>query len=360
MILSETLKSWYTKFQKYKVKYKDGFFHLSNLANSPHTMVESFDKMAFVKHSREKKQMTSNTLFLNVQMFYAELEEGLWIIVSDMKIKKNMVMHNIFDETIPLNYNFINLHYNQKSFASKSMLIDGMVITDKTWTVFKAGGVKFDYHFKDAHEYNITIYFTDEWLMKGFKSKPYFKGSNFEKFFNSNSTYIFLNDMHLNSDEFYGEFLQLIKLNGDYSNNAKIKTLISDFFKQFIEKYELEPINEQHFKLTDKDRKYVQKTEKYLLDNLLNSFSGIETISKNIGVSPTKLKNDFKTIHSQSLYHYYRYHQMHLANKLLSEKTITIKEVANLLGYENASKFTAVFKEQFGVLPSSIVKEKEI
>ncbi len=357
MILNEQLKSWYSKFQKYKVKYKEGFFHLSNLANSPHTMVESFDKMTFVKHYREKKLIISKTLFLNVQMYYAELEESLWILVSDMEFKRNVVMHNIFDETMPVKYNFINLHYNQKSFTSKSMLINGMMLTDKTWSVFKAGKVKFDHHFKDSHEFNITIYFTDEWLAEHFKSKTYFKESNFDKFFKSDITYIFLTDMNLNSDGLYKDFLALIKSNGDYSKNKEIKKLVAELFKQFIDKYELETINENHFKLVDKDRKHVRKTEKYLLDNLLNSFPGIDIISRNIGVSPTKLKSDFKVIHNQSLYHYYRYHQMHLANKLLSEKASTVKEVANLLCYENASKFAAVFKEQFGVQPSSIIKD---
>jgi len=166
--------------------------------------------------------------------------------------------------------------------------------------------------------------------------------------------------MKLNSDAFYNDFLALIKQNGDDSKKNEINSLVSYFFTQFISNYQLETINEQHLKLADKDRKYVQKTEKYLLDNLLNSFPGIESIAKNIGVSPTKLKTDFKSIHNQGLFNYYRYHQMHLASKLLSEKANTVKEVATLLGYENASKFAAVFKEQFGMQPSTLIKEKVI
>lgn len=355
-MLTEQLKAWYLKFQKYKVKYKNGFFHLSNLANSPHTIVESIDKMAFVKHIRAKKQMTSNTLFLKVSMYYAEIEEDLWVIVSDMKIKRSFVMQNIIDETLPQNYNFINLHYNQKSVANKSMLIDGMMLTDKTWTVFKAGGVKFDYHFKDAHEYNITVYFTNDWLASTFKSLNIYEGSNLEKFIRSNSTSLFLPDMQLDSNLFYEDFLALIEQNGDYSNNSKIKAQIIKFFSQFIEKYELEPFKEQHFKLSDKDRKYVRKAEKFISDNLLSSFPSIDTIASHVGVSPSKLKADFKTIHNQSLFNYFRYHQMELANKLFTQKNITVREVANLLGYENASKFAAAFKEQFGVSPSSVVK----
>ncbi len=51
MTLSEQLKTWFAKFQRYKVTYKNGFFRLSNLANSPYTIVESFDNMPFCKHS---------------------------------------------------------------------------------------------------------------------------------------------------------------------------------------------------------------------------------------------------------------------------------------------------------------------
>ncbi len=89
---------------------------------------------------------------------------------------------------------------------------------------------------------------------------------------------------------------------------------------------------------------------------MLHSFPGVEGIAENVGISPTKLKNDFKVIHNQGLYQYYRYHQMTLANKLLTEKATTVKKgVANLLGYENASKFAAVFKEQFGIQPSALI-----
>jgi hypothetical protein len=230
MFAKEQLKTWFKKIQKYKVSYKDGFFQLSNLANSPYTMVESFDNTPFITHFREKKWMLSKTLFINVEMYYAELAEGLWILVSDMEIKRNIVMHNLFDESLPVNYNFINLHYNRKSFTSKSMLINGMQLTDKTWSVFKPGKVKLDYHFKDSHECNITIYFTNEWLKQHFKSKSYFKNSNFENFFKSDSSYVILTDMHLNSDEFYNDFLDLIKLNGDDSKKEEISNLVTDFF----------------------------------------------------------------------------------------------------------------------------------
>jgi AraC-like DNA-binding protein len=355
MVFSSQLKYWFEKFRKFKVSYKEGFFHLSNLANSPFTIVESFDKMPFCKHDRENAYITSNTLFLQAQLYYAAVEEGLWIFVSELTFKKNVVMHNVFDESLPVNFNFMNLHYNEKSVTSKSMLINGLALTDKTWSVFKAGNAKTDYHFKGAHEYNITIYFTNEWLAKQARSKINLTGSNFDRFLKSDNTYLFLPDRDLNSDALYPDFLDLIKQKNDDLKCREMLARITDFFKQFTDKYNVETINDHHFKLSDRDRKYIQQTETYLLDNLLHSFPGIENIAQKVGVSPTKLKNDFKIVHNQSLYHYYRFHQMHAAHKLLKEES-SVKKVAALLGYENASKFAAVFKEQFGMQPSSLIK----
>jgi AraC-like DNA-binding protein len=161
----------------------------------------------------------------------------------------------------------------------------------------------------------------------------------------------------LSSDVFYPDFLELMKQNGGDGKKKELKTLVSDFFSQFIRSYNQEAMNEDHFKLADKDRKYIQEAERYLLDNLFHSFPGIENVSQKVGISATKLKSDFKCIHNQTLYHYYRYHQMQLANRLLSEKTRTVKEISGLLGYENAGKFAAVFKEQFGIQPSVLLKE---
>ncbi len=80
-------------------------------------------------------------------------------------------MTNIYDKSLPMDfYNFINLHYNTTTIKSKSMLINGLILTDKTWTIFKPGNAVSDCHFKDSHENNITVYFTDEWFSGQVKS----------------------------------------------------------------------------------------------------------------------------------------------------------------------------------------------
>ncbi len=356
MTIAGQVKKWLSKFQKYKVTYKAGFFHLANLANSPYTIIETFDSVPFCKHSREKKLITTSTMFLHAQLYYTELEEGLWIFVSDLLYKKNLEMTNIYDKSLPMDFNFINLHYHATTIKSKSMLVNGQVLTDKTWTIFKPGNATSDVHFKDAHETNITVYFTNEWMSKQIASKNYFANSSIDKFFQSGNTNLIMADTSTDSDKFYSDFLALAEQNINDSKKKEIRALLTGFFKQYLNVYDKEAIADDQFKLSDADRKYIQKAEQYLRDNILLSFPGIENTAKKVGISPTKLKSDFKTVHNKSLYQHYRHHQMSLANKLLTEKASTVKEVAGLLGYENASKFAAVFKEQFGVLPSVLLK----
>jgi AraC-like DNA-binding protein len=356
MALSDSLKAWFAKFERYKVTYKKGFFHLSNLANSPFTIIESFDSMPFCKHSREKKLITAGTLFLNAELYYTELEDGLWIFLSDLLYKKNLEMTNIYDRSLPMDFNFINLHYHATTFKSKSMLVNGQVLTDKTWTVFKSGNATSDVHFKDAHENNITVYFTNEWMSKQLASKNYFANSSIDKFFQSDNTSLIMPDTGTDSDNFYSDFLALAKQNVNDNKKKEIRELLTVFLKQYLSLYSKEGIDDDQFKLSDTDRKYIQKAEQYLRDNLLRSFPGIDNIAQKVGISPTKLKADFKVIHNNSIFQYYRNHQMSLANKMLTEKASSVKEVADLLGYENASKFAAAFKEQFGVLPSALIK----
>ena len=348
----DKLNSWFKKFKRYTVSYKKGFYHLSNLANSPHTIIESFDKMPFCKHHREKKLMTADSMFIKAQLYYYELEEGLIIFVSDLTYKKNLSMTNIYDKSLPMNHHFINLHYREKSIKSKSMLVNGVLLTDKTWTSFKAGNAISDYHFKDSNEKNITIYFTEKWLTKQFGSVE--NGIKFAQFIQSDNTYLLIADADKKSDTYYEKFLDLTTQDDTKKKHSDLDSLTTQFFEDFYHLLNKENFNEDHYKLSDKDRKFIQRTERILLDNLLSGFPGIESIADKIGISPTKLKKDFKTIHNKSLYQFYSTHQMHLAHKLITKNIHPIKEVSKVLGYDNASKFTARFKEEFGVLPSEI------
>ncbi len=350
----QILSRWLKKFQRYKVAYKNGAYHLANLFQSPETMIESFDQMPFTRHDKEANRLSSDSLFLSTDMYYSKLEEGLWLMVSELHFKKNVLMRNLYDKDLPLDYHFINIHLKSTRMVNKSM-VNGLLMKDKTWSMFKAGYSLSEYHFKNSEEKNITLYFTDAWLAKQTAVNPTYKDSALSAFFQSPNTYLIMDE----SDEAYDAIWERmmgfahsgIKLNVDL-----IKSLTSEVFERFIAKLNKEVVSENHFDLSDADRKNIQRAEQFLNDKLFGDFPGIELTARKVGISPSKLKNDFKSIHNTTLYQYFSARQMRAAHELLLKRTHTIKELASLFGYENASKFSTKFQKEMKVLPSQVAE----
>lgn len=104
-----------------------------------------------------------------------------------------------------------------------------------------------------------------------------------------------------------------------------------------------------NFKKNDLD--ILAKAEQLLLRNIKEPPT-IQALANEVAMSPTKLKNAFKKMYGKSVYQYYLYHRMQLANQLLLENKLTITEIAKKLGYKNLAHFSRIFKEHFGDLPS--------
>ena len=68
------------------------------------------------------------------------------------------------------------------------------------------------------------------------------------------------------------------------------------------------------------------------------------------------LKEMFKAVYGKSLAAHIKEHRMELASKLLRETGLSIAEIAERVGYENQSKFSAEFKKSVGCLPTEYRK----
>ena len=68
------------------------------------------------------------------------------------------------------------------------------------------------------------------------------------------------------------------------------------------------------------------------------------------------LKEMFKAVYGKSLAAHIKEHRMELASKLLRETGLSIAEIAERVGYENQSKFSAEFKKSVGSLPTEYRK----
>lgn len=89
-------------------------------------------------------------------------------------------------------------------------------------------------------------------------------------------------------------------------------------------------------------------------DNLLQNMERrvtIEELSKTYLMNPTTLKAAFKAVYGTSIAAHIKEHRMEQAAHLLQASDMSIAEIAQAVGYDSQSKFTAAFKAYFQVLP---------
>lgn len=108
--------------------------------------------------------------------------------------------------------------------------------------------------------------------------------------------------------------------------------------------------------LSPSQMQLAMETEQILTRNLSARIS-IRTLSDAAGISETSLKNHFRAVFGQNVSSYMREARMAKAKELLtSSKKLSILEIANMVGYENQSKFTEAFQKYTGSTPSAYRK----
>ena len=77
----------------------------------------------------------------------------------------------------------------------------------------------------------------------------------------------------------------------------------------------------------------------------------IEELARQYTMNPTTLKAVFKLVYGRSLAAHIKEHRMEQAAKLLRETDSSVAEIAQAVGYDSPSRFTAAFKASYRVLP---------
>jgi len=98
------------------------------------------------------------------------------------------------------------------------------------------------------------------------------------------------------------------------------------------------------------DLKKIMEAKEILIDAIANPPT-IRDLSIKVGLNQTKLKKGFKSVYNKPIKSWLRGKQLDYAKLLLLEDYLSIRQVAQKVGYANQSHFSRRFKEKFGVLP---------
>jgi AraC-like DNA-binding protein len=92
-----------------------------------------------------------------------------------------------------------------------------------------------------------------------------------------------------------------------------------------------------------------------ILNNLRQPFS-LKELAHLVSTNEFTLKKSFKTIFGTTVFGFINDIKMEKAQKLLTQQELTVTQVAELVGYKNATHFTTAFKKKYGTLPSALKK----
>lgn len=94
----------------------------------------------------------------------------------------------------------------------------------------------------------------------------------------------------------------------------------------------------------------IRQIHDQLLSNLDQRIT-IEELSRQYLINTTTLKNLFKAVYGTSIAAHIKEHRMEYAAKMLLETQNPISDIADAVGYDSQSKFTAAFKEAYQMTP---------
>lgn len=351
--MNGVVSSWLTHFKKYFFRYSDGFYEFPYIANSPQLTLDSIKGMPFIKSYPEKDYYTINNPFIKGDCYYREVEKDLWVIMSDLEFKKNVSFKLYYDSMVPAGYHFLTLHVNKaKTRVNLPKINVDIENIDKSWTLFKAGAKAINTHFKGEKSIFFTIYFSNDWMEKHIASKGTLSSNALSDFFSSEDNCLFLPGFMEDDKNSYQPILDSL-LSVEEENDPlllKIRTL--QLIASFVNKLDAENRMKPSINISEKNRRKLLKAAHIIDQSILDPFPSILAISKNVGMSETLLKKEFKEMYGVTMFNYHTIQKMNHALKLFENEKVNVKDVAYSLGYNSQSKFSSAFKKVHGKLPS--------
>ncbi|UTW62853.1 helix-turn-helix transcriptional regulator [bacterium SCSIO 12741] len=130
---------------------------------------------------------------------------------------------------------------------------------------------------------------------------------------------------------------------------SQVIELLSHYFAQATS-----PQSETEI-IADDERKKVIQAEEIMVQNL-DQPPTLNELSKLIGMNSGKLQKNFKQIFGVPVFKYLQNQRLQKAHQLLSQKEMSVQEVAWFVGYESLSSFSNVFFKKYGFRPSELSK----
>lgn len=108
---------------------------------------------------------------------------------------------------------------------------------------------------------------------------------------------------------------------------------------------------------TKKDQQHLVNNIIYYIENHHTEDISLESLSDKLYISSTYISKVFKQETGESPINYLIKVRLNRAKQLLENQQVTVKEAAEIVGYQDAYHFSKLFKKYYGKSPSEFVKK---
>jgi AraC-like DNA-binding protein len=285
------------------------------------------------------------------------IEDKLVLLTWDVTLNKNIFYDKKASEDHSASQSFLIVYL----LNSSSVLMNSPGVSQQ----FNLRGVRNNLFISNSAELKVEIPSGEKlkavlitvplyWLKSAFDGA----GEAFDEFLNkmgsSESPTIFMENSSPPEYKVVSE-LSEHSYDGEHSTlyyKSRVYSLIVDFFHKVFRHDGKDLLDSKvlHYET-------MKEVELFLKDHLEKTLPDINTIAKRMALSISTLKRHFKVIYNKSIYDYYLELKMDHALKLLSERPLSVNEVAAMLDYEKVSSFIEMFKKHHGVSPGSLRKK---
>jgi AraC-like DNA-binding protein len=128
---------------------------------------------------------------------------------------------------------------------------------------------------------------------------------------------------------------------------ARVYNLVASFVNKLVNRKSTELIN------TTVHYEQMMLAETLIMENLEKAPT-VDLLAKKVNLSVSSLLRQFKLVFGKGIYEYYVARKMEIAKKIILENNITVKELAEMLGYKQPSAFIETFMKQHGCSPGAL------
>lgn len=144
---------------------------------------------------------------------------------------------------------------------------------------------------------------------------------------------------------------------------ARISNILAN--KQRYQRRFMSDMEVEHLEINEesRDKKFVDKVMEVLRNNYSNSYYDVGEFAEALGVSRSLLNKKLQSLMGQSANQLIRTYRLKLAHELILQNRVTrnmnVSEIAFQVGFNDSKYFTRCFTKQFGVNPSTLLREND-